>query len=157
MRNSLSNLQCDWSGTTLIFKISISTIYSLPVISRTRMLVDACGILSLINTDGSIPALKTLQGKIFHQTLHRAARRFWIQTTVLPTVHQHLSLVPGKYGSTDRQIMDYNVKVYWNRARYCIQLLSHLCFHHSRKEHCAIEMSMSHHSFVVNYVMHVIR
>ena len=38
LRTVFSDLQHDWSGTT-IFKIQHSTIYSLPVISRTRTLV----------------------------------------------------------------------------------------------------------------------
>ena len=33
--------------------------------------------LSFINTDGSIPALKTLPGKVIPQTFPRAARRVW--------------------------------------------------------------------------------
>jgi len=43
----------------------LATVYSLPVISPTRTLVGWSDVRSLINTDGSIPALKTLQGKVF--------------------------------------------------------------------------------------------
>ena len=52
-------------------------VYLLPVISRTWMLVDWCGILSLINIDGSIPVLQILSGKAFHQTLSCSTRRVW--------------------------------------------------------------------------------
>ena len=58
-------------------KFLCSTVYLLPVISKTWMLVGWCGILSLTNTDGSIPVFKTLSGKVFHQTLSRLARRVW--------------------------------------------------------------------------------
>jgi len=43
--------------------------YSLPVISLTWTLVCWSDVRSLINTDGSIPAPKTLPGKVFPQTL----------------------------------------------------------------------------------------
>ena len=46
-------------------KFLYSTVYSLPVISLTRMRVGSSDFLSLINTDGSIPVLKTLPGKVF--------------------------------------------------------------------------------------------
>ena len=45
--------------------------------SRTPMLVGWCSFLALINTNGSIPALKTLPGKVFYQTLPCAARKVW--------------------------------------------------------------------------------
>ena len=41
---------------------NFKNIYSLPVISGTRILVGWCGVLSLIDTDGTIPVLKTLLG-----------------------------------------------------------------------------------------------
>ena len=50
-------------------KFLCSTVYSLPVINWTRMLVGWSDVHSLINTDSSIPALKTLPGKVFPQTL----------------------------------------------------------------------------------------
>jgi len=52
-------------------KFLCSTVCSLPVISLTRTLVGWSDVRSLINTDGSIPALKTLPGKVFSQTLPR--------------------------------------------------------------------------------------
>ena len=48
----LSNLQCNWSGTTPIFKISMFYC-SFPVISLTRTLVGWSDVLSLINTDST--------------------------------------------------------------------------------------------------------
>jgi len=51
-------------------KFLCSTIYSLPVINRTRMLVGWSDVCSLINTDDSIPVLKMLPGKVFPQTLY---------------------------------------------------------------------------------------
>jgi len=66
----LSDLQCDWSGTT-ISKFQCSTIYLLPVVSLSQTLVGWSDVLSLINTDGSILSLKTLPGKVFPQTLPR--------------------------------------------------------------------------------------
>ena len=62
----LSDLQRDWSGTTPIL---CSTLYLLPVIILTQTLVGWSDVGSLINTDSSIPALKTLPGKLFPQTL----------------------------------------------------------------------------------------
>ena len=47
-------------------------LYSLPAISLTQTLVGWSDVFSLINTDGSIPALKTLPGKVFPQTLYLA-------------------------------------------------------------------------------------
>ena len=58
----LSDLQHDWSFTTPIFKISTSTVYLLPVISRTQTLIGWTDVLSLINTCGSIPTVKTPPG-----------------------------------------------------------------------------------------------
>ena len=52
-------------------KFLCSTVYSLPVINQTWMLVGWSDVHSLINTDGGIPALKTLPGKVFPQTLPR--------------------------------------------------------------------------------------
>ena len=43
-------------------------------------------ILSLINTDGSIPALKTLPSKVFYQTLPCMTRRVWGPD---PSLHDH--------------------------------------------------------------------
>jgi len=52
-------------------KFLCSTVYLLPVINWTRTLVGWSDVRSLINTDGGIPALKTLPGKVFPQTLPR--------------------------------------------------------------------------------------
>ena len=52
-------------------KFLCSTVYSLPVISLTWTLAGWNDVCSLINTDGSIPALKTLPGKVFALTLPR--------------------------------------------------------------------------------------
>ena len=65
------------SGTIPISKALCFTVYSLPLISRTGILVGWTGGLSLINTNGSIPALKTLLGKVFPQTLPCTARKAW--------------------------------------------------------------------------------
>jgi len=58
-------------------KFVCSTVYLFPVISRTRTLVGWTDILSLINTSGSIPTVKTLPGIVICQTLSRA---FFIST-----------------------------------------------------------------------------
>jgi len=52
-------------------KFLCSTVYSLPVIGVTWTLVGWSDVRSLISTDSSIPALKTLPGKVFPQTLPR--------------------------------------------------------------------------------------
>jgi len=52
-------------------KFLCSTVYSLPIINWTWMLVGWSDVRSLINTDSSIPALKTLPGEVFPQTLPR--------------------------------------------------------------------------------------
>ena len=66
----------------------VSTIYHIVTVERSHVTV--CNTQArcrerwlaemrsfLINTDGSIPALKTLPGKVIPQTLPRAARRVW--------------------------------------------------------------------------------
>ena len=56
----------------LLFQFSkfwCSTVYSLPVISRTRTLIGWTDVLSLINTTGSILTVKTLPGIVICQTL----------------------------------------------------------------------------------------
>ena len=63
----LSDIQHDWSFTTPIFKIS--TIYLLPAISQTWTLIGWTDVLSLINTCGSIPTVKTLLGIVIFQTI----------------------------------------------------------------------------------------
>ena len=68
-------------------KFLCSTVYSLPVISLTRTLVGWSDVPSLINAHGSIPALKTLPGKVFPQTLPRGlglgSRLGWVGHTCL--------------------------------------------------------------------------
>jgi len=50
-------------------KCLCSTVYLLAVISRTRTLIGWTDVLSLINTYGSIPTVKTLPGIVICQTL----------------------------------------------------------------------------------------
>jgi len=50
-------------------KFLCSTVYLLPVISWTRTLIGWTDVLSLINTCGSIPTIKTLPGIVICQTL----------------------------------------------------------------------------------------
>jgi len=64
----LSDLQCDWSSTIPIFKISM---FCRILVSCPWMLVGWNDVHSLINTDSSIPALTTFPGKVFPQTFLR--------------------------------------------------------------------------------------
>ena len=75
LQTAFSDLQRNWWGTTPFL---CSTVYSLPAIGRTRTLVGWCGILSVINTDGSIPTLKTLPGK-----------PMWPEGSGVQTMHLH--------------------------------------------------------------------
>ena len=53
-------IQRDWTVLLQYSKFQCSTIFSLSVISKTQTLVGLCAFRSLINTNDSIPALKTL-------------------------------------------------------------------------------------------------